>query len=107
MACSIDFIEHICSSLASLGDVRYRKMMGDYVIYLNEKCIITACDNIAYIKKLPCLREMMHDAETGCPYEGAREAYILDTLDQKLLRNLIPILWDNLPFPKTRKKIIK
>ena len=42
MACSIDFIEHICSSLASFGDVRYRKMMGDYVIYMKEKCIITA-----------------------------------------------------------------
>ena len=107
MACSIDFIEHICSSLASLGYVRYRKMMGDYVIYLNGKCIITACDNIAYIKKLPCLEEMMKSAETGYPYEGAKEAYILDTCDQKLLRNLIPILWDNLPFPKTKKKIKK
>ena len=32
MACSIDFIEHLCSSLSSLGEVRYRKMMGDYVI---------------------------------------------------------------------------
>ena len=32
MACSIDFVEHLCSLLSSLGEVRYRKMMGDYVI---------------------------------------------------------------------------
>ena len=32
MACNIDYIEQLCSSLSSLGEVRYRKMMGDYVI---------------------------------------------------------------------------
>lgn len=78
-------------------------MMGDYVIYLNEKCIITACDNIAYVKKLPCTENLLKNAETGYPYEGAKEAYILDTSDHKLLRKLIPILWDNLSFPRKKK----
>lgn len=103
MACSIDYIENLCSLLSSLGDVGYRKMMGDYVVYLNGKCIITACDNMAFIKKLPCLEEMMHDAETGHPYQGAKEAYILDTSDRKLLSKVIPVLWDNIPFPKKKK----
>ena len=103
MACNIDYIECLCGLLSSFGDVRYRKMMGDYVIYLNEKCIITACDNMAFIKKLPCLEELMQDAETGHPYEGAKEAYILDTSSPSLLRKVIPVLWDNLPFPKKRK----
>ena len=103
MACNIDYIEHLCSSLSSFGEVRYRKMMGDYVIYLNDKCIITACDNMAFIKILSCLEEIMQDAETGHPYEGAKEAYILDTSNQSLLRNVIPVLWDNLPFPKKKK----
>ena len=103
MACSIDYIEHLCSLLSSFGEVRYRKMMGDYVIYLNDKCVITACDNMAFIKKLPCLEEMMKDAETGHPYEGAKEAYILDPSDQNLLRKVIPALWDNLPFQKKKK----
>ncbi len=29
-------------------------------------------------KKLDCIEEMMKDAETGCPYKGAKEHYILD-----------------------------
>ena len=103
MACNIDYIECLCGLLSSFGDVRYRKMMGDYVIYLNEKCIITACDNMAFIKKLPCLEVMMQNAETGHPYEGAKEAYILDTSNQSLLRKVIPVLWDNLPFSKKKK----
>lgn len=78
MACTSEFIESICDMLAPLGEVRSRKMMGDYIIYVNEKCVITACDNIAYVKKLPYIADMMTDAECGCPYKGAKEAYILD-----------------------------
>ena len=104
MACTTDFIEFVCTTLTPLGDVRSRKMMGDYVIYVNEKSVITACDNIAYVKKLPCIADLMTDAECGCPYEGAKEAYILDFTDTRKVRKVIGILWDNLPFPKSKKK---
>ena len=104
MGCSSDFIAVVCDILAPLGEVRSRKMMGDYVIYVNEKCVITACDNIAYIKKLPCVAELMSDAECGCPYPGAKEAYILDFSDQRKAIKVIETLWKSLPFPKSKKK---
>ena len=104
MACTTEFIEFVCNTLAPLGEVRSRKMMGDYIIYVNEKCVITACDNLAYVKKLPCIAGLMADAECGCPYEGAKEAYILDFTDTHKALKVIEILWDNLPFPKSKKK---
>ena len=104
MACTTEFIEFVCDTLTPLGEVRSRKMMGDYVIYVNEKCVITACDNLAYVKKLPCIADLMADAECGCPYEGAKEAYILDLTDIHKARKVIETLWDKLPFPKTKKK---
>lgn len=107
MACTIEFIDSICRALAPLGEVRSRKMMGDYVIYLNEKCIITACDNVAYIKKLDCIASLMTDAETGCPYEGAKESYILNLSDQPKARRVISTLWPELPFPKPKRKLSK
>ena len=76
MASNIEFIEFICSQLEDLGCVRYRKMFGDYMVYLNEKPIILVCDDIAYIKKHPGISDMMQDAENGTPYEGAKEHYI-------------------------------
>lgn len=100
MACSSDFIESICATLAPLGEVRSRKMMGEYVIYVNEKCVITACNNIAYVKKLPCIADLMADAECGCPYTGAKEAYILDFADTRKAVKVIATLWEALPFPK-------
>ena len=104
MACSTEFIDFICQTLSPLGEVRSRKMMGDYVIYVNGKCVITACDNNAYVKKLPCIAGIMADAESGCPYPGAKEAYILDLADTHNTLKVIELLWDNLPLPKSKKK---
>lgn len=104
MACTTEYIDFIIEVLAPLGEVRARKMMGDYVIYLNEKCVITACDNNAYVKKLSCIKELMQDAELGCAYEGAKESYILCFDDQQKARKVISLLWDTLPFPKKKAK---
>ncbi len=103
MACSTAFIEFVCDVLAPLGEVRSRKMMGDYVIYVNDKCVITACDNIAYIKKSPSVAEMMADAECGCPYQGAKESYILDFRDMPKVLRVIEALWEDLPFPNQKR----
>lgn len=104
MACSYDFIEFVCDTLAPLGEVRYRKMMGDYVIYVNDKCVMTVCDNIAYVKMLPCIAELMADAETGRPYEGAKENYVINFQNQQKVLKMIQVLWEELPFPRTKKK---
>lgn len=104
MACSSDFITFICDMLVPLGEVRSRKMMGDYIIYVNGKCVITACNNQAYVKKLPCPDELMADAETGCAYEGTKEGYILDLHDQTKALKAMATLWEELPFPKSKKK---
>ena len=104
MACTTEFIEFVCNTLAPLGEVRSRKMMGDYVIYVNEKCVITACDNMAYVKKQPCIADLMADAECGCPYEGAKEAYILDFTDTLKVLKVVETIWEVLPFPKSKKK---
>ena len=44
----------------------------------------------------------MADAETGCPYQGAKEAYILDFTDTRKVLEVIETLWDKLPYPKSK-----
>ena len=92
MACTREFIDFVCDTLSPLGEVRSRKMMGDYIIYVNGKCVITACDNICYVKKLPCIAELMAGAKTGHPYEGAKEAYILDFSDKDKVLKVVNAL---------------
>ncbi len=49
---------------------------------------------------------VMVDAECGCPYHGAKEAYILDFADTRKVLKVIETLWNDLPFPKSKKKLL-
>lgn len=102
MASDIEFIEYICSQMEDLGSVSCRKMFGDYMIYLNGKPVILACDNIAYIKKHPAIVELMSDSETGIPYDGAKEHYIIDAGHKNHFIQVLAILEEVLPLPKKK-----
>lgn len=56
--------------------------------------------------KLPCIADMMTDAEAGCAYEGAKEDYILTFEDQTKVRKIISTLWQALPNPKSKRKMM-
>ncbi len=107
MASSLDFIEFICSQIEEAGTVRYRKMFGEYMVYLDEKPVILVCNDIAYIKQHPSVSDIMQDAETGIPYEGAKEHYILDVEHKHPLLETVKILSKVLPYPKEKKKKAK
>lgn len=104
MACSLDFIEFVCQQIAPAGEIRYRKMFGEYVIYANEKPVIVACDNIAYVKIHPAIAHLMAEAERGHPYEGAKEHYILDVSRAQHAVEVVAVLESVLPYPKKRTK---
>lgn len=104
MATDADFIEYVCSQISAAGEVRSRKMFGDYVVYLDDKPVMTVCDGICYVKKLPAIAGMMQDAECGFPYEGAKEHYILDIGHGGQATEVVKALWEILPFPKKRNK---
>ncbi len=46
----------------------------------------------------------MAEAETGHPYPGAQEAYILNFDDHSKALKVIETLWGVLPYPKSKKK---
>ena len=40
MSTSLDFIEYVCEQIAGVGQIRYRKMFGEYMVYVNNKPIL-------------------------------------------------------------------
>ena len=104
MASNLDFIEFVCSSLKDLGTIRYRKMFGDYMVYVNEKPAVMICDNIAYVKKHPAISDLMNEAETGIPYDGAKEHYVLDVEHKDALLKIVGTLEKVLPYPQKKSK---
>lgn len=104
MATSLDFINYVCEQLAGIGDITYKKMFGEYMVYLNHKPVIIVCDNTAYVKKLDHIKEYMQDAGIGFPYKGAKEHYILDIDNAKLSQKIIIEIEKVTPIPQKKKK---
>ncbi len=104
MATSVEYIDFVRERLDRFGSVRTRKMFGEYMVYFNDRPILTVCDNTVFIKKFPELSEIMSSAPCGFPYEGAKESYILDIENDGQLDQVIPILGNIVPLPKPKKK---
>lgn len=104
MATTVDYIEFICERIPDKYTVRYKKMFGEYMVYLNDKPVLLVCDNTVYVKKISELDEIMKDAETGVPYGGAKEHYILDIEDAEKSERVLKILERVTPVPGKRGK---
>ena len=104
MATSKEYIEFVCEQLQGINGVTYKKMFGEYMVYLNDRPILTVCDNTVFVKKFPELSEIMSGAPCGFPYEGAKESYILDIENDGLLEKVVPLLGEIVPLPKPKKK---
>lgn len=106
MATTQDFIEYVCDQISGTGSIRYKKMFGEYMVYVNENPLLLVCNNTVYVKKLDndTLAEKLQNAAVGNPYTGAKEQYILDIDDAELSRDIIRILEPITPVPKPRKK---
>ena len=104
MATSKEYIEFVCEQLEGIENVTYKKMFGEYMVYVNAKPILLVCDNTVMVKKVPELAALMKGAPDGVPYAGARVHYILDIENRPLVRDVIAILEPITPLPKKRTK---
>lgn len=105
MATSIDYIQYVCEQLHVDYMVRYKKMFGEYMVYVDDKPILLVCDNTVFVKKLDALASLMQNADCGFPYEGAKEHYVLDIDDNALVNDVVETLVKITPLPK--KKAVK
>ncbi len=104
MASSIDYIQFVCEQLAGMGMIRYRKMFGEYVVYVNDKPILLVCDNSVFVKIKEETAILLSQSEKGIPYKGAKEHYLLDIEDRDLVQEVVIVLEKITPLPKPRKK---
>ena len=59
MATTKDYIEYVCERLHGAGGLRYRKMFGEYMVYVNDKPVLLVCDNTVFVKIVPELAALM------------------------------------------------
>lgn len=104
MATSKEYMEYVCEQLRDIDGVTYKKMFGEYMVYVHEKPVLLVCDNAVLVKEVPELAELMRDAPEGYPYDGAKLHYLLDIEDRELTSRVIATLEPITPLPRRRKK---
>lgn len=65
-------MQFVLEQLGEIDGVTYKKMCGEYLVYVQEKPVLLVCDNCVMVKKLPELADVLGDVPEGVPYEGAK-----------------------------------
>lgn len=111
MATSPEYVTFILDQLSDLGkgEASCRAMMGEYVLYYHQKVAGGLYNNRLMIKAVPSAVRYLESVSKAVvyeiPYPGAKEMlFIQDVEDRAFLTGLFPAIYDELAFPKPRKK---
>ena len=97
MASSKDYLEYIQDQLLGLDDVRYRSMMGEYIIYYRGTIVGGIYDDRFLVKPVKAAIDMVPDAIMELPYEGAKEMLLVEDVENRdFLCKLIQAVYDGL-----------
>jgi TfoX/Sxy family transcriptional regulator of competence genes len=78
MASDLDYILHVHDQLRGIGEVTYRKMFGEYALYVDGRVVALVCDNRLFLKPTDAGRAVLGRPEEGSPYPGAKPHFVLD-----------------------------
>lgn len=104
MATSVDFIEYVLEQAGLGARLTYRRMFGEYALYLDGKVVAFACDDSLLLKPTPAARAVLPSVTPGKPHPDAKEHYVLDEFldDTELLQRVLQVTAEALPAPKPK-----
>lgn len=83
MASSKEYLEFIIEQLSEFEKIKYRAMMGEYIIYYKEKVVGGIYDDRFLVKNTKSTKKYMSNVEFQLPYKGAKEMLLVDNVDDK------------------------
>ncbi len=107
MATKQSTADYLVDQVSGAGDVRVRKMFGEYALYLNDKVVALICDDQFFLKPTKSGEELLGTVEEGEPYPGSKPYFrISEELweDRELLTNLILCTYEELPEKKKKSR---
>lgn len=109
MATGLDFVEFVAEQVGLGSRLTFKKMFGEYALYLDGKVVAFACDNSLFVKPSPAAAALAPGLPQRPPYPGAKNYPVADELldDTDALRRLIVETAELMPAPKqptARKK---
>ena len=103
MASTKEYLAFVLDQLSELDEIKYRAMMGEYIIYYRGKVVGGIYDDRFLVKPTKSALELMPRAAREHPYPGAKDMLLVDRLeDRAFLKQLLEAMFEELPAPKKR-----
>ena len=98
------FVEYVQSQSGLGPQLSFKKMFGEYALYLHGRVVAFACDNQLYLKPTEAGRSVLGHVSEHPPYPGAKLYFRIDEQmeDRELLRNALETTARALPLPKPK-----
>lgn len=77
MATREDFMRYVLEQVGLFGRLSYRRMFGEYAIYLDGKVVALLCDNSFFVKQTPAQGDW-NKLPQGHPFPGAKAYWVAD-----------------------------
>jgi len=105
MASDLETIHYLCDQ-AGLGErLTFRKMFGEYALYVDGKVVAFVCDDQLFLKPNDAARKLLGTPTLAPAYPGSKDYFLLEeeTEDRDRLRELLTATADALPPPKAKR----
>lgn len=106
MATDSSFIDYVIAQ-AALGErVTFKRMFGEYGIYVDGRIVAFACDNSLFVKASDATSTLTADLPRRPPYPGAKPYPVADELldDAERLQALLASTAAAMPEPKPKPR---
>lgn len=90
MASSSEYLTYVLELLREVNGITYKKMMGEYILYKDEKIFGGVYDNRFLVKKAVGL-EKYHMKEQ-VPYPTAKAMLLVDVEDPEVIDEIVKII---------------
>jgi TfoX/Sxy family transcriptional regulator of competence genes len=104
MGSNVATVQFICDQ-AGLGNrLTFRKMFGEYALYLDRKVVALICDDQLFLKPTPEGRTYLGNVTEAPPYPGCKNFFLLSAEldDSDRLAEALRVTARALPEPKPK-----
>ncbi len=104
MATDATYIEFLRDQLRGAPGVTFKKMFGEYAMYVDDKVVALVCDDQVFVKPTEAGRALLGRVGEGAPYPGAKpHLAVSDRVEEPgVLAALIAVTAKALPAPKAK-----
>ena len=87
MSTTKEYKDYIIDELSFIGDITYKPMMGEYLLYYKNVLFGGIYDDRLLVKKIESNKK--YNLEESIPYDGAKAMYLVDIDDKETIESII------------------